>query len=410
MKLGRYRRTYEAFIDSRPLSQVSLSAVAVYKMLEVKADDFGNIPADPVRVRNLISGRRLDLGVELIEQLCQNLEHAGCLARYEAEGDRWFHLVGWLVEQPKNKSGRRVRYYPAWPGEEAECATGQVPDMGGVHPGESGGGLGNPGESGGGLGNPGESGGTRGDLYNHKTIFRSPTTPTPPAPSSGKPRKRPAEGGGGGGGGDHGAKGGPEAAIAVLPASGACGGVSGVSRSPKPQAGINRASRQAHALSADDLVGDQLVAFGELRADGVAVMPDMALTLASAFTLTEVRHAIKMVKNSGARVPVGGAVVNTLRSGMAGTDLRARALLGAQRARRERWRLWLADERNWGEVPALFAEYRAGRPDQAGLSDGSLLKLEAFVDWAVARLFEQEVSRGRCECEHEGQDDPWRPG
>ncbi len=402
-KHGRYRRTYESFIDSRELAQVSLSAVAVYKMLEVKADDFGNLPGDPAVIRNLISGRRSDLGTEQIEQLVGNLCHARVLVRYEAEGDKWLHIAGWLALQPKNKNGRRVRRFPAWQGEEAE-----MPDSDALEPGSSApmqaptkarGIRGNPGESGGVPVNPGESGGIRvnpGAQSASASASASASPPPPPPPTSPPSTESrqgrgpvPGPGGGGGGGvkrarrGETGADSGPVAVRVAVSAS------ESVRASTRPGAFM----AATPALQVDDLEPEQLEAYLALRGDGVGVMPENALDLASRHSLEDVRKAIRVAKGTGCR-SVPGTVVTLLRRGMAGSDSAARAALHALQDRRRVWQEWLADQSNWDQVPVLVAGYKRRVPEHADWDVQDLLRLDAFVDHAVAVLWPKGVSDG----------------
>jgi hypothetical protein len=131
-----------------------------------------------------------------------------------------------------------------------------------------------------------------------------------------------------------------------------------------------------------------------LRAEGVGVMPDNALELASRHSLEDVQKAIRMAKGTGCR-SVPGTVVRLLRRGMVGSDGVARAAVQAIRERRRVWQEWLADQGNWDQVPALLAGYRRRVPAHAGLDDQSVLRLDAFVDFATAILWPKGESDGR---------------
>lgn len=129
MTRGVYRRVYSGFITGKRLCSVSIEAEAWFWRLYVLADDFGNLAAEPVILRNHAAGLR-DIAVAQSEAWIGELAEANLITVYECAGDRYIHFAHFEDLQPAPRNGRRIQRCPK-------------PD------GASGGIRGNPGESGG---------------------------------------------------------------------------------------------------------------------------------------------------------------------------------------------------------------------------------------------------------------------
>lgn len=140
---GRYRRQYDGFLNGRRINAVSRLAEWWFWRLHAIADDFGNFLCDPIHLRNTAAPRR-DITPSEADALTKECSTGNLIEMYEAKGEPYGHVVGFLVLQPPPRNGRRVRRYPAFPGEQSELdqiiAEPQF-DQEGV--------PGNPGESGG---------------------------------------------------------------------------------------------------------------------------------------------------------------------------------------------------------------------------------------------------------------------
>lgn len=149
LRKGLYRLIYAGFIWGRRINSVPLEAEAWFWRLHAVADDHGNLPAEEARLGALTKGYRADMRDSDVGALCARLEMAGLIARYEAGGEQFYHILDFPVLQPAPRNGRRLqRFHLHPPGLDRGEAVG-----------ESGGIRGNPGEPWGTRGSPGESGG-----------------------------------------------------------------------------------------------------------------------------------------------------------------------------------------------------------------------------------------------------------
>ena len=134
MRKGVYRRVYSGARLGRRINAVGVDAELLFWRLHMIADDFGNARADADLVRSEAAPRRREWDDERVGQLLQELADGRLIAVYEDDGERYLHILGFLKLQPANRSGRRLRRRPAWPGETRELAEA------------AGGTAGNPGE------------------------------------------------------------------------------------------------------------------------------------------------------------------------------------------------------------------------------------------------------------------------
>lgn len=123
---GIYRRIYSGYRTGKRINSVSIQAEAWFWRLHAIADDFGNFPAEASLCRALAAPLRRTLrDADVHRWLCE-LRKANLTVHYEAAGETYGHVLGFLVLQPKAKNGKRVRRHPAWPGEQAEIAQGGI--------------------------------------------------------------------------------------------------------------------------------------------------------------------------------------------------------------------------------------------------------------------------------------------
>ena len=176
---GQYRRLYSGAIFGRRINRVSHLAERLFWRLVSACDDYGNHPWDLYLAQHqLVPLLRLS-DAELVGAM-QDLEREGLVRRYEWRGEHFAHVVGHLALQPADRSGRRVRRFPACPFEREDLEQEEVsaapdPVPGAAEPAPSSGQPGNPGESWGILRSPGESCGTQGDPGDTRTITKTTT-------------------------------------------------------------------------------------------------------------------------------------------------------------------------------------------------------------------------------------------
>lgn len=140
---GVYRRIYAGARTGKRINQVSIEAELLFWRLHCVADDFGNLAGDTylVRIEAVPLRREWDdakVG-NLLDELASIDPKRSLIRFYDADGERYIHISGFIQRQPGNRSGRRIRKYPASPFEDEELAA-----------------SGNAGESGEVLRNPGE--------------------------------------------------------------------------------------------------------------------------------------------------------------------------------------------------------------------------------------------------------------
>lgn len=128
MTAGVYRYVYSGYLRSKRVCALTMAAEAWFWRIHAAADDYGNLPGDYCELRNLCAGRR-DMPIVQIESLTKELAEAGLVVTYEADGDRWLHVVGWLRRQPARRDGRRIRRYAVWEGEARESDGAQLPRL-----------------------------------------------------------------------------------------------------------------------------------------------------------------------------------------------------------------------------------------------------------------------------------------
>ena len=121
---GYYRRQYSGFVRGRRINQLSLQAEAWFWRLHSAADDFGNLEGEPTLVFAATVGRRKNVTLEDVTAFVREMLSSELVRDYEAEGDRYLHVVEFAERQPAGKNGRRVRRCPASPWDSPEPLSG----------------------------------------------------------------------------------------------------------------------------------------------------------------------------------------------------------------------------------------------------------------------------------------------
>jgi hypothetical protein len=106
------RAIYPEMCDSPSLGRCSILANALFPRLVAKADDQGRLAGDAYGLLVQCMGRHMrDVRVDQLEDALAELEGAGVLARYAAEGAQYVQLLSWWRWQ----TGQRRAYPSRWP-------------------------------------------------------------------------------------------------------------------------------------------------------------------------------------------------------------------------------------------------------------------------------------------------------
>jgi hypothetical protein len=130
---GVYRRQYAGFVGGKRINALSLEAEAWFWRVHAAADDFGNFAAEPSLLYAATCGRRA--GVVTINQVTNwfdEMVRAGLVERYEAAGECYGHVVGFVTLQPSARNGRRVRRVPSSPWDGATVTRSHGADEAGT--------------------------------------------------------------------------------------------------------------------------------------------------------------------------------------------------------------------------------------------------------------------------------------
>lgn len=107
MTKGVYRKVYSGFLRGRRITLVTLQAEAWFWRINMLADDFGNLAADPEVLAADLGGRR-KVSVAKSEALIAQLLDAKLLIAYEIGGERYLSIVGFQIFQ-KSRNGRPIQ-------------------------------------------------------------------------------------------------------------------------------------------------------------------------------------------------------------------------------------------------------------------------------------------------------------
>lgn len=112
---GLYRRIYAGFITGKRINAVSWGAEAWFWRLHAIADDFGNLPGDPIIMRAFAAPRR-DLTIDAVISMTAELTQQRLIMEYQHNGDSYVHIDGFESRQPAGKNGKRIQRHPIHPG------------------------------------------------------------------------------------------------------------------------------------------------------------------------------------------------------------------------------------------------------------------------------------------------------
>lgn len=133
---GWYRRQYSGFIRGQRINRLSLNAEAWFWRVHAAVDGFGNAERDAHACWVATVGRRKKVKPEHVEKWLTEMEAVKLIETYEVAGERYLHVVDFIVLQPGGANGRRVRLHPQSPWDVTELKRRQESD-GSVNPGES---------------------------------------------------------------------------------------------------------------------------------------------------------------------------------------------------------------------------------------------------------------------------------
>src|SRR6185437_2111493 len=119
IRRGIYRRIFSGIHKHKGLTKVSLEAEAWFFRIHAAADDFGNVEADANLLLHATAGRRC-VSADQVSNWAKELESVDLIRSFEADGEPYFHITGFLANQPSPRNGKRVRRFPASPWEESE--------------------------------------------------------------------------------------------------------------------------------------------------------------------------------------------------------------------------------------------------------------------------------------------------
>ena len=137
MTKGIYRLWYGEMRTHRSFNNLSVDAALCYAMVHTAVDDFGNVWGDDDMARVTIAPRRREWDDDRFAEILDELDDGGFIQRYEAGGEAYIHITGFLQNQPAPRNGRRVRKFPAFPPDENPAGDDDIEPVG--NPGESGG-------------------------------------------------------------------------------------------------------------------------------------------------------------------------------------------------------------------------------------------------------------------------------
>jgi len=131
-----WKRLDESISLSEKLASLSWAAFGTWAYLLSQTDTMGRFPRDARVVKAKCMTLRYDLRLELVEEALLEIERAGLLHRYDAEGKPFLVLHNYRDHNPPGALGRISPKYPAPPSGLCSCvdserrASGaQAPDV-----------------------------------------------------------------------------------------------------------------------------------------------------------------------------------------------------------------------------------------------------------------------------------------
>ena len=114
LRNGRYRRLYEVALHGDRINAVSIGAEFWYWRLLLVVDDFGNVVADPRKLKAKAAPMRTVTYRQIERWIVELVEH-GLLIRYESSKGPHLHMPDFeRMQTPRN--GKRIRRYDPYPG------------------------------------------------------------------------------------------------------------------------------------------------------------------------------------------------------------------------------------------------------------------------------------------------------
>jgi len=113
--LGQPRLIYSNYVYGKRISGITLDCEAVFFRFNVRADDFGNLPANPRQLRKETEGLR-DWTDDQVQDWTLQMERKGLIRLYLVRGDWYLHILNFTPLQPP-LNGIGTRKYPISPWE-----------------------------------------------------------------------------------------------------------------------------------------------------------------------------------------------------------------------------------------------------------------------------------------------------
>jgi len=115
---GLYRKQYGGFVSGKRICKISLQAEAWFWRINAAADDFGNTYGDINLLRSATVGLRVEVSCRQIKKWVDEMIAVKLIKKYEANGDQYLHIKGFMEMQPAGKNGKRIQRHPRENGED----------------------------------------------------------------------------------------------------------------------------------------------------------------------------------------------------------------------------------------------------------------------------------------------------
>lgn len=105
--MARMRVIKPGFFENEVLGELSIEARYLFIALWTLADRDGNLEDRPLRIRAYVFPYNQDMTANTVQELIQALVDRGFLMRYEANGDKYVHIVKFAKHQRPHKTERK---------------------------------------------------------------------------------------------------------------------------------------------------------------------------------------------------------------------------------------------------------------------------------------------------------------
>lgn len=120
---GVYRRQYAGYTRGKRINSLALESEAWFWRVHAAADDFGNMHGEASLVYQDTVGRRVDcISVSQVDSWLAEMATTGLIRFYDVEGERYLHIVDFILRQPAGKNGKRVHRVPPSPWDDIEVS------------------------------------------------------------------------------------------------------------------------------------------------------------------------------------------------------------------------------------------------------------------------------------------------